>query len=197
MGILNDIGVKYGTDKSTLYHGYLDFYEAVFNSVGYTRESYVELIEIGVKDGSSIRMWKEYFTLSDIVGVDINPVNYIENCILITADAYSSNLMYFLFSKDYRVDIVVEDGSHKSKDVISTFEAWADYYYGNEFGKGVFVYEDCHCSFLGDYTPEGTVNAYDYIKSTCEEQGWDVYEYWKNPDNRADSGTLIVSVNKD
>jgi hypothetical protein len=51
---LKEIGEKYGTDK--VEHDYLDFYEKELpKQVG-------KLLEIGVLNGASLRMWKEYYT---------------------------------------------------------------------------------------------------------------------------------------
>ena len=48
---------------------YCDIYEKYFNE----RRHKVTKFIIGVKDGASLRMWKEYFPNAMIYGVDIDP----------------------------------------------------------------------------------------------------------------------------
>jgi len=66
---LNDIGKKYGTDKANGFHGYLDEYERIANLPD-LRDKEMKMLEIGVLDGASIKMWAEYFEKGRIVGVD-------------------------------------------------------------------------------------------------------------------------------
>jgi RHS repeat-associated protein len=63
---LDEIGLKFGTDKSSIYHNYLPFYERYRNEP-------MKLLEIGVAGGASLAMWTEYFPNSAIVGADIDP----------------------------------------------------------------------------------------------------------------------------
>ena len=104
MGKLNDLGLKYGTDKSTKYHGYLDFYEEIFNEIREDRQ-YGQTIfcEIGVLGGASMKMWVEYFKtghlslLPDVlVGIDNVPMQPIDGCLLTTVDAYSPNGLEYI-----------------------------------------------------------------------------------------------------
>ena len=59
---LNTLGTKYRTDKSDIHHKYkgvtyLDIYQRYMNAIRYNVKIFVE---IGVKDGASLRMWKEF-----------------------------------------------------------------------------------------------------------------------------------------
>jgi hypothetical protein len=49
---------------------YLDFYHRIFKS---HRLEQISLLEIGVADGASVRMWRDYFPNANIVGLDIIP----------------------------------------------------------------------------------------------------------------------------
>ena len=64
------IATKYGTDKSPdagCRHGYTLFYKYMFApKVGDS----LNIAEIGVSDGASIRTWHEYFPVSTIYGFD-------------------------------------------------------------------------------------------------------------------------------
>ncbi|MEO6654868.1 MAG: class I SAM-dependent methyltransferase [Pyrinomonadaceae bacterium] len=70
MESLEQISLKYQTDKSVLVH-YLRNYEKYFANL---REQEVKLLELGVLDGGSLLMWRDYFPNGMIAGLDINPV---------------------------------------------------------------------------------------------------------------------------
>ena len=53
--MLHELGLKYKTDKAT-FHKYLDFYEKKLPG----RDFAGRLLEVGVMDGASMRMWREY-----------------------------------------------------------------------------------------------------------------------------------------
>ena len=65
---LDTLGIVEGTDKSSLFNDYLRHYELRFRAL---RDAPINLIEIGVAGGSSLRMWSEYFPNATIIGVDI------------------------------------------------------------------------------------------------------------------------------
>jgi hypothetical protein len=64
---LNDIAKKYGTDKENSRHGYVNIYEEHFES---EKLKYNKILEIGVRQGSSHKMWYDYFPNSMVYGVD-------------------------------------------------------------------------------------------------------------------------------
>src|SRR2546430_616290 len=70
MGLLNNIGLRHDTDKSSRFHNYLDFYEQQLPDRSFDGR----LLEIGVMDGYSMAMWREYYPdAADIIGLDIMP----------------------------------------------------------------------------------------------------------------------------
>ena len=60
---LQELAFMYGTDK--LEHGYIPFYEK------HLPKNTKKLLEIGVKEGRSIRMWQKYFPETEIHGLDL------------------------------------------------------------------------------------------------------------------------------
>ena len=73
MKSLSQIGLEQKTDK-TLDHKFTDFYGS---KLSYLRNENINLLEIGIWKGESLRTWKEYFPKGNIYGVDIN--NLIQN----------------------------------------------------------------------------------------------------------------------
>ena len=68
MSILDRISIARGTDKSSICHNYCNKYEKYFPFKRYEK---LNILEIGVLDGQSLRVWKEYFFNSNILCIDI------------------------------------------------------------------------------------------------------------------------------
>lgn len=115
--VLHDLGIKHGTDKWDHSHSfrgesYLHVYEQYLAPF---RDRAVTILELGVKTGASLRMWKEYFPLGDIHGVDLNP-----KCILHRDDRISVHTMSqddeagltAIAESTNGFDVVVDDCSH-------------------------------------------------------------------------------------
>lgn len=122
MKTLKDIYTKYSTpegkgDKGTA-HSYIDLYEKYI-----VPKKDCSLFEIGVCEGHSIAMWKEFLPDADIWGIDINTSSIkfdLQNCTIIRGDATSENLGPFLGDK--RFDYIIDDGSHLLDHQVRSFE---------------------------------------------------------------------------
>ena len=109
------------SDKWTLY---LKEYERIFSSY---RSLPVALLEIGVQNGGSLDIWTEYFPKAALVmGLDINPrcgelfynSHVVKN---IVGDVNDSAVRSRILAEAKSFDIVIDDGSHNSPDIINTF----------------------------------------------------------------------------
>ncbi len=118
--ILDVIGTLEGTNKSSLYHDYLYAYENVLRPL---RQEHFTLLEIGVYDGASLRMWKNYFPHAKIVGIDINPACADLAAERIAVEIGSQDDPEFLdrVMQQYRPLVVIDDGSHLAHHIISSF----------------------------------------------------------------------------
>jgi SAM-dependent methyltransferase len=108
----------------------------------------VRLLEIGVQNGGSLQLWADYLPQgSSIVGVDVDPkcaeLHFGKNIKVIVGDATDhASLDSHLGSQ--RFDIIIDDGSHHSKDIIATFLAC----FSRLDPGGIYVVEDLHCSYF-------------------------------------------------
>lgn len=68
---LAHIASRYDTDKAVHTH-YLRNYEHYFGGL---RDKEVRLLELGIKEGGSLLLWRDYFEKGVIVGLDIEPVS--------------------------------------------------------------------------------------------------------------------------
>lgn len=139
--ILQDIGMKHGTDKAT-FHQYCDFYQDRLPD----RDFAGRLLEIGVLDGASLRMWREYYPDAEIIGIDVNPRPFlkIEGVTLVWMD--QANVADLATLGDF--DVIIDDGSHMTRDQQVTF-FWL--YFNQLRPGGYYVLEDLHTSYMSNY----------------------------------------------
>jgi len=67
---LLDLAKQFRTDKGEHNH-YLENYEASFQAL---RHEKVKLLELGIRHGGSLLLWRDYFENGVIAGLDVNPV---------------------------------------------------------------------------------------------------------------------------
>lgn len=112
---LSELAFMYGTDKAD--HGYMEFYER------HLPQSPKKILELGVKDGKSIRMWLKYFPDAVIHGVDLfkeDPVPFQDERVVWHQ---GNQIDWFLLEKlrNEQFDIVIEDASHDCRKHWVTF----------------------------------------------------------------------------
>lgn len=124
---LMTMALSHGTDKFGPVHQYAIDYEFHFQRLRYTN---VKLLEIGVggyddpaAGGSSLRMWKEYFAFGEIHGLDIHDKTALaEKRIHIhRGDQGDAEFLRRLIDEIGVPDIVIDDGSHRQSDVLTSF----------------------------------------------------------------------------
>ncbi len=145
MGELDVIGVLAGTDKSSASShawDYLRHYEDYFKPF---KSEPIDLIEIGVEDGSSIETWLKYFDRARIIGIDVNPA-----CAKLARDRVaieigSQDNIPFLHSvaNKYKPTIIIDDGSHIAHHMITSFETLFPFLAPG----GIYIFEDLSFHF--------------------------------------------------
>lgn len=138
---LEESAISHGTDKYE--HGYCPHYERHFAEL---REGIVDLLEIGVYTGASLCTWAEYFynSHSIIDGVDIDPqcanLTFTDPRMHVIVEDVNTFVPLFMY------DIIIDDGSHLSNDIVSAFtRLWPSVNAG-----GFYVIED----WLVQWAPE-------------------------------------------
>lgn len=125
-----------GTDKGSR-HSYLGIYETLFEPYC-ARPEPVRLLEIGVDQGHSLALWRQYFgTRAEIHGVDVKAplaIPFPQSRLNVTDGAAIAREF------DGRIfDIVIDDGSHILADQLAAWENLS----GKLAPGGVYVVEDC------------------------------------------------------
>jgi len=144
---------------------YFDIYEFIFNSY---RGKPITFIEVGVFNGGSLHMWREYFgEKARIIGVDLNPVALElekDGFEIYIGNQESSEFWLDLKNKVGEVDIILDDGGHKNGQQISTL------YNGVELIKdgGVIVVEDTHTSYFRRFGNPSPFSFINYSKNIVD-----------------------------
>lgn len=133
MGKLNDLGLKYGTDKASDNHNFLDFYEESLP------EDPKRLLEVGTYEGASLAMWRDFYPAAEIVGIDIREPNGIEGVKEYKINMWDTDSLLGMG----KFDIIVDDGSHMQADQQEMLKQGLKMLNPG----GVFVMEDLHCCY--------------------------------------------------
>lgn len=137
----------YKTDKRG--HDYLEKYQMHFSSLRFKR---INLLEIGVggyddpnAGGNSLRMWKKYFPFGRVHGIDIVDKSSLSERRIQIHQGSQTDLPFLesVMEKVLPVTIIIDDGSHISKDVITTFK----FLFPKLKKGGWYVVEDIQTSY--------------------------------------------------
>lgn len=162
---MDKIGSDLKTDKCHSGHDYLRKYE--FFLERWENES-INVLELGVLKGASIKMWGEYFKKATIYGVDIdvNAKKYEgSNRKIIIRDLSQKNNLIELCKLS--PTIIIDDASHWWSHQIKSFY----YLFPALPHGGIFIMEDMGTSFepyLETLYADSNVSTYDFFTALCE-----------------------------
>ncbi|MET8453074.1 hypothetical protein [Streptomyces sp. NPDC005209] len=146
---LTELAVRCGTDKWGALHQYPQHYERHFAPL---RDHRLTILEIGIggyddpeAGGASLRMWKHFFPRALIYGIDIVDKRPLDapRLTTVTADQSSPEQLTAFAERHGPFDIVIDDGSHISQDVITTFR----HLFPHVRPTGLYVIEDLHTAY--------------------------------------------------
>lgn len=176
-GRLAEIFFAHGGNISDKWEQYLPIYEselARFLAAG----APVRLLEIGVQNGGSLQVWSRYLPPgSSITGMDIDPacgrLDLGAGIRVLVGNAAEPKVLDRLLG-DAVFDVIVDDGSHRSADIIRTFEAC----FPRLAPGGTYIIEDVHCSYFashaGGFRTPGA--AMEYFKAIADAPNADHFE---------------------
>lgn len=143
----NDLEEYFYKNDRKLIHKWLHYFEAYDQHFKRYRGKEVTILEIGVFQGGSLQMWRDYFgPQAKIYGVDIEPKckELEEEGIEIFIGSQSDReFLRKLKTQIPKVDILIEDGGHMMEQQIVTFEELFDHVKDD----GVYLCEDLHSSY--------------------------------------------------
>jgi predicted O-methyltransferase YrrM len=172
---LDEIALREGTDKSSRGHGFADIYEEL---IGDRREQPLTVLEIGVHEGASLRMWRDYLPNATVVGIDKNEGSAAhagERISVYVGSQGRTSLLERVAAETGPFDLVVDDGSHLFKAQTTSLEhLWPHLRPG-----GTYVIEDINTSYMESYgmawrEPDTTVESLkgvvDDVHASCHRQ---------------------------
>lgn len=141
MDLLHFIETNYNAKKVSKYAvGYIhEFYNDIFSDL---KDQNLKILEIGIHNGDSIRIWSDFFVNSEITCIDIvendlaKDLKNKNNVNCIYADAYDEVILEKL--KNQKFDIIIDDGPH----TFDSFIFFIDFYFQLLNPNGYFILED-------------------------------------------------------
>jgi len=161
---------------------YFDIYDHHFTPF---RENQITLLEIGIFRGGSLRMWKEYFHKSKVIGVDVEDLTdgtkkrlSKDGVLFYQGDATNKNLIDNIISECGRFDIVIDDGSHYSREQISSFQIL----FQHVKQGGIYIIEDLFPSYWNTHVNKDEQTCVNFCKTLVDYLNYMAYKnpYWKN-----------------
>jgi trans-aconitate methyltransferase len=169
---LHEWGLFHKTDKATA-HKYLDFYEA---RIGEPKS----IIEFGVLNGSSLKMWRDRYPGATVIGLDIDQKTAPEGTYFFKLDASKEN---WITKISPQFDLIIDDASHFTLEQVDAFDLW----WPLVAKGGKYIIEDCHTMHYTHYNPV----EFDF-KKWVEGLGIKHEYFLRTPGDESDSMTLIL-----
>ena len=172
---LDTLGILEGNlDKTSMYRDYLRHYQRHFADI---RDDPIQLLEIGIAGGTSLKTWARYFPNASITGVDTD-----ESCRGITGDRIKTEIgsqtdfefLAALVTK-HTFNVIIDDGSHRAADMILTFDRLFPFLAPG----GLYVIEDVYLHY-GDHAAtwhtDGGCTAADHFAALARRVAADYVE---------------------
>ncbi|HVE23015.1 MAG TPA: class I SAM-dependent methyltransferase [Acidocella sp.] len=171
---LDAIGRKFGTDKSSVYHDYLRVYERFFRHL---RNEPLKILEVGVFNGASLKVWEEYFPNSRIVGADIDETTRRFAGGRVEIEIIDQSNLEDLVRLGVRhgpFDIIIDDGSHIWDHQITTLRTLFPFLKDG----GIYVVEDLETNYgpyVANYRGRAAFSCVEYLKRLVDYRVADNY----------------------
>jgi hypothetical protein len=148
---------------------YLEIYDHLLSKY---RSKNINLLEIGIQNGGSLETWGTYFDKAEnVIGCDINAkcesLQFTDKRIrVIVGDATTEDTAKEIEKLAQSIDIIVEDGSHTSRDIITTFAR----FFPKLRPGGLYVAEDLHCCYWEEWGGglSSPYSGIEYFKALCD-----------------------------
>lgn len=146
--ILDELAIKHNSDKSSRFHNYTPKYDKILSPY---KDKFTSILEIGVAQGQSIKMWTDYFPNAVIHGADISFLSKI-------CETYSNRIKFHLLDQRDAAqlknmeqfspfDLIIDDGNHLWMEQILTFNTLFPYIKSG----GIYIVEDTTTSYWKEY----------------------------------------------
>lgn len=176
MNSLRELYKQHTGKSSDKWDIYLSTYENILSG---HRSNIKRVLEIGVQNGGSLEIWGKYFNAAEhLVGCDINPecgkLKYHNPSIdIVIGNASTEDVKEKIKSLSPFFDLIIDDGSHLSSDIIKSFLL----YFPLVTDDGFYIIEDLHASYWENF--EGGLH-YPYSSMAFLKKIADIpnHEHW-------------------
>lgn len=174
------------TDKNTT-HSYLELYQKLLIS---KKETAKNVLEVGIGDGGSIKLWRDFFTNATIYALDILPIDRVmdellndDRVILYTSsNAYDNEFFTTQFlNKNIMCDFMLDDGPH----TLESMKLFIKLYSQIMTDDGILIIED--------------VQSWDWIDTLKNEVPDNLKQFIKVYDLRANKNRyddIVFTIDK-
>ena len=150
-------GWGYGTDKDDG-HSYIEAYDELF--ARFKDVEKLNILELGNHHGGSLRLWNEFFTNANIIGIEVDTrkgLRYFDDIDNVTVyentSAISFDTIRMIEGLDIKFDIIIDDASHLPAHQSFSCQFWSRFLKED----GVLVIEDIqdiqHCETVTQWLP--------------------------------------------
>jgi hypothetical protein len=141
------IAARHDTDKG------VDFTSVYHSLLSHVREAPLRLLEIGLYNGGSLRMWREYLPNATLHGMDVDrrtlayELEIPGTKVRLVDQADARALRAFVDELGGSYDVIVDDGGHTMEQQIVSFEVL----FPHVVSGGIYVIEDLGTSYFVEY----------------------------------------------
>lgn len=174
MSLLDRLAHKYGTDKGTQQprgnelspKNYTRYYTKHFEPI---RLECLNVLEIGVFQGASLKMWSDYFPNANIYGLDIRKrckryTDTSRRTKVFIGDQTDTRILQQMVRETGNLDIVIDDGGHHMLQQQTSFRILFPYVVPG----GVYVIEDLGTSYRETHGGGGKDSTVEYLKELVD-----------------------------
>ncbi len=149
---LDRLALEAEADKGSFYHNYTKIYSQYFAPI---RNQNLKILEIGVWQGASVRLWEGYFPNADLhfIDIDYSHLTYMPSRahLHICDQSNVSQLKSFVQKTGGDWDIIIDDGGHTMEQQQVSFKTLFPYLRSG----GMYIIEDLHTSYWKEYGGKG------------------------------------------
>ena len=142
----------------------------------------IKLFEIGIENGGSLEIFSKYFSNAELLlGCDIQPkcgeLLYDKSNIKVIVGGVNEEKTKSEIIKHSKFDIIIDDGSHGSADIVKAFCNYFNYLKDD----GLFIIEDLHCSYWeewggGIFYPLSSINFFKRLIDIINYEHWGIHK---------------------
>jgi hypothetical protein len=147
----NPLAEYFLRNRERMLHKWHHYFEIYHRHLDRFRGRSPVLLEIGVFQGGSLKMWRDYFGEGvKIIGVDIDPrCRQFEDdaTTILIGDQADPAFLGEIRSRFPHIDVIIDDGGHTMVQQITTLGEL----YGHLQPRGTYICEDVHTAYMAKW----------------------------------------------